>query len=319
MQTGQWILRRAWAVLLAAAAACPAFAQRVPFDSGDANFSAEGLVKGVAADEAACARVRDAVWARPASGQPECIRYWAAGLPASGQAARVLVYIPGDQLVFDEPERGYASRHPRAMQQLAGDMQATLGVPLIVLSRPGTFGSSGEHRQRRREHEARLTDAAVDAIKARHGVAEFGLVGLSGGGHLVAALLGWRADVLCAVPASSVSSPRLRWQAFGRDRDLTGFADSYEPVDHLRPGVAHSGLRVFVLGDPKDTNVPWHTQTPLAERLRAIGVDTQVLTGEGSDGQRHALGGSGRQVGAKCLQGAPTQDILDLAAKGLKG
>lgn len=70
------------------------------------------------------------------------------------------------------------------------------------------------------------------------------------------------------MPASAVSSPRPRWQAYGRSKDLTGHADSCEPVDHLRAGVLHPQLKVFVLGDPRVTNVPWPTQTPLAERLK---------------------------------------------------
>lgn len=105
----------------------------------------------------------------------------------------------------------------------------------------------------------------------------------------------------------------------GRTADLTGYTDSYEPVDHLRREAFHPQLRVFVLGDLKDSNVVWATQTPLAERLKALGADVTLLNGEGSDGQRHALGGSGQRVGAMCLRGATTQDIVDTAARGLKG
>ena len=40
--------------------------------------------------------------------------------------------------------------------------------------------------------------------------------------------------------------------------------NSHEPIDHLpRNAAYHPKLRVFVLGDPKDGNVPWPTQTPL--------------------------------------------------------
>ena len=306
-----------WLMTLATGTA--AQAQRVPFAVGDGNFTAEGLVRGVAATAAQCGAVAGAVWARVASGEAECIRYWASGIAAGTPVARVLVYLPSDQMVFDQAEASYASRNPRIMQNLADGMRSRAGVPFILLSRPGTFGSSGEHKQRRRVLEARLVSAALDEIKARHAISELVLVGLSGGGHTVASLLGWRSDIVCAVPTSSVSSPKLRWQGLGRDTDLTGYADSHEPVDHLRSEVFHPALRVFVLGDPRDATVVWATQTPLAARLKELGAAVELVTGEGNDVQRHALGGSGQLIGALCLQGKSTQEILDVAARGLRG
>ena len=299
--------------------AVSAQAQRIPFDPGDGHFAPEGLLRGVAATEAQCAQVPQAVWARPPGGEAECIRYWASGLAAGAPVPRVLVYIPSDQMALDQPDRDYANRSPKTLQALADAMGRRAGVPFILISRPGIFGSSGEHRQRRRELEPRLMSAALDAIKARHAVSELVLVGLSGGGHTVAALLGWRSDIVCAVPASAVSSPRLRWQAYGRSTDLTGHADSYEPVEHLSAGVLHPQLRVFVLGDPRDTNVPWPTQTPLAERLQQLGARVERVQGEGSDAQRHVLGASGQRLGALCLRGVPTSEILQEADQGLKG
>ncbi len=307
------------AIALATALAASAHAQRVPMDISDGHFTAQSLVQGVSATAGQCATVAQAVWAQTADGTGECIRYWAAGLPAAAPVARVLVYIPSDQLAFDQAEASYTTRSPKIMQGLVDGMQMRAGVPFILLSRPGTFGSSGEHKQRRRELEPRLMSAALDAIKARHGIGELVLVGLSGGGHIVASLLGWRSDIVCAVPTSSVSSPRLRWQGMGRTADLTGYTDSHEPVDHLRREVFHPQLRVFVLGDPKDSNVVWATQTPLADRLKALGADVTLLHGEGSDTQRHVLGSSGQRVGAMCLRGASTQEIQDMAARGLKG
>ncbi len=312
---------RAWffRFLLTTSLIGAAHAQRLPFAAGDDNFSAEGLVRGVVASEAQCAAAPNAVWARAPGGAAECLRYWASGLPAGVPAARVLIYIPGDQMAFDQADAAYAGRNPKIMQGLADGMAARAGVPLILLSRPGIFGSSGEHKQRRRELEPRLMSAALDLIKTRHGISELVLVGLSGGGHTVASLLAWRSDIVCAVPTSSVSSPKMRWQGMGRTTDLTGHADSHEPVDQLRREVFHPQLRVFVLGDPGDSNVPWPTQLPLATRLKELGAAVELLAGEGSDAQRHALGASGRLVGALCLRGKSTPEILEVAGRGLKG
>lgn len=312
--TPHWIASLA----LCSALAAPAFAQRVPFEPGDGNFGNEALVRGVAATEKDCAAVPQAVWARAPGGQSECLRYWAAGLATAAAPARVLVYFTGDQLAFDQPDAGYAARNPRNVQALVDGMATRAGVPFILLARPGTFGSSGEHQQRRREAEPRLMSAALDALAQRHGVREWGLVGLSGGGHIVASLLGWRSDIVCAVAASAVSSPRLRWERMGRTSDLTGFADSYEPVPQLRAEVLNPALRTFVVGDSRDSNVPWPTQTPLADRLHALGAAVERVEVEGSDAQRHMTGGSAQRIGALCLQGKPTAEILELA-RGLKG
>jgi hypothetical protein len=291
----------------------------VPISLGDEDFSGEALVRGVSATAQQCESVPASVWVRTASGDAECIRYWTAGLSPGKTNARMLVYLTGDQLAFDQPEAGYVNRSPKLIQTLVDGMASRAGVPVMLLSRPGTFGSSGDHKQRRRHLEPQLISAALDVVKARHGISELVLVGLSGGGHTVASLLGWRSDIVCAVPTSSVSSPRLRWEGMGRTTDLTGYADSYEPVDHLKRDVMHPKLRVFILGDPRDSNVRWSTQTPLAIRLKELGANVEVLTGEGSDSQRHALGESGRLIGAACLLDRPTAEILEIAARGLKG
>ena len=74
-----------------------------------------------------------------------------------------------------------------------------------------------------------------------------------------------------------------------------------------------------MLGDPRATNVPWATHTPLADRLQQLGARVERVQGEGSDAQRHALGASGQRLGALCLRDVPTSEILQEAAQGLKG
>lgn len=305
--------------LIGATSVLPVFAQRIPIVTDDgANFSGDALMSGVSATEADCSRLTNAVWARLSQDEAECLRYWPSGLGSAG-SSRVMVYLPGDQITNSRPDASYATRSPRSLQMLADSLQSRAGVPFILMSRPGLFGSSGDHKDRRTELEVRLVSAALDAIKARHGINEYGLVGLSGGGHTVAAMLALRNDVVCAVPASAVSSPRLRWSQMGLKADLTGRMDSYEPVEHLRPGIFNPRLRVFVMGDPKDTNVPWATQLPLAIKLKALGVEVQAVNAEGSDLQRHAIGNSSQRIGSLCTQNRTTADILKEAEKGLKG
>ncbi|MRD49647.1 prolyl oligopeptidase family serine peptidase [Caenimonas koreensis DSM 17982] len=315
MQSSRWM-----SALVSLFVAGTAFAQRVPMATADEPFAADALVKGVSATRESCAQLQGGVWADAGSFGAECLRSWVHGLDGD-VASNVLVYLPPDQLTFNLPAPGYTSLSPSRMAALTAQMQRSAGVPFIFLARPGTFGSSGTHGDRRREAEARLVSAALDALRRKHGITRFVVSGLSGGGHTVAALLGWRSDIVCAVAASAVSSPRMRWQAMGQSQDVTGHSDSYEPVEHLAHlarGTMHPQLRVFVLGDLKDSNVPWATQLPLATRLQQMGVPTQLLNAEGSDAQHHALSDTTRAVGAACAKGVGTPDIVELV-KGRRG
>jgi hypothetical protein len=306
------------AAFLLVLAALPAAAQRVLFSAGDEAFTDEGLVNGVRASAQQCAKAPGAVWAQ-AQGVGECLRYWHAGLaPLANE--RVLVWFNGDLLARTTVlDPGYANLTPARIQAAVDANAARLDVPYVFLARPGTYGSSGEHQQRRRPLESRLISAALDEIKKRHGIRELVIAGQSGGGHVVASLLSYRSDVVCAVPTSSVSSPRIRWTIKGLPRDATGYDDSYEPVEHLVRMKMNPKLRVFVLGDPQDLNTPWKSQIVLAEKLASIGVPVEVLEGEGVGLERHGLSASGARIGSLCAREETTPRILENAAKGLKG
>jgi hypothetical protein len=306
------------ALALPAAAALAAGIGRMDWPAPEAPFTDEAVVRGIQASKAQCDALPNAVWAQPAGEQGECLRYWSAGLDPVANP-RVLVFFSGDLLVGNKVSRGYEGLTTIGMQKSAETVPARFGVPYIFLARPGTYGSSGEHKQRRRPAEARLVSAALDEIRKRHAIGELGVAGLSGGGHVVASLLGYRSDIVCAVAASAVSAPKLRVRLQGWSGDSTGYSDSYEPLEHLEGAKANPGLRVFVLGDPADSNVPWGAQTVLAERLQAMGIPAEVLQGEGIGPEHHILVRSALEVGAMCLKGQGNQEIRARSAQGFKG
>jgi hypothetical protein len=296
-----------------------AFGDRVDMPAHADAFTNEAVVRGVRATEAQCAAVPNAVWAQPAGAAGECLRYWHAGLKDVVNP-RVLFFFSGDLLVQDTViDTSYAATTPARVQAVMDTVPQRFGVPYIFIGRPGTYGSSGAHKERRRQPEARLVSAAIDEIKKRHGIQEISIAGLSGGGHVVASLLGYRSDVVCAVPTSAVSSPSLRMKLRGWTVDATGYSDSHEPMEHLDKTLMHPGLRVFVLGDPADRNVPWAVQTALADRLRTLGVKVEVLQAEAVGPDRHVIVGSALLIGALCTLHQSTEDIQQRAAKGLKG
>ncbi len=283
------------------------------------QFTEMALVRGIHATQADCEKISDAVWARPKDEQGECIRYWRGGF-TQDQNPRVLVFFHGDLLAGSKlTDASYTQTTQIRMRERIESVAAVRGVPYIFMARPGTYGSSGEHRQRRRPAESKILSAALDEIKKRYSTEEFSIAGQSGGGHVVASLLTYRTDIVCAVAASAVSAPKARWQQNGWNLDSTGYSDSYEPTQYLQKAKSNDKLRVFVLGDPNDSNVPWSTQTLLADKLRELGVSVEVIQGEGAGSSHHGLSSSSTLVASMCLKGQSTEQILQRAARGLKG
>jgi dienelactone hydrolase len=287
----------------ASAETSPTRLARAPFAAAHSDFSAEAVVRGLAAQREDCepgGGPGELVWADAGAHGAECLRAWTAGLRRDAPNPRVVVFFEGDVWTGRE-----AAKRAR-----------TLGLPYAMLARPGIFGSSGDHMQRRRPAESALVAAALEALKARWGVQEWVLVGQSGGGHVAASLLTRRSDVLCAVLASTPSSPRVRWWLRGWPHDSTGWADSYEPLDHLHRDGHHPGLRIFVLGDRQDRNTPWASQTVIAERSRALGLHAQVLALRGEGESRHGLEDAAMRAARGCARDESDERIAARAAGG---
>lgn len=290
-------------VVAAAIAVLPSHAaeDRVEF-STDGDFSEAAIRRGVKATRAQCEKVENAVWVSTPDHGEECLKYWTAGFPGT-TAGRAVVFFHGDVWVGPgKTSRAYLRTSEWSIQRDAEKWARRIEAPYVFFGRPGAFGSSGDHMQRRREGESVLISAALDQIKDRLKIREFVIAGQSGGGHVTSALLARRADIVCAVPTSAPSSPRVRWLTKGLKKDTTGFGDSYEPTDHLRAGRAHEQLRVFVLGDPADANVVWPSQTVMADKLKAIGMRVEILHGNGTGPDSHSLSDSARIVAGWCYQ-----------------
>lgn len=291
--------------------------QRIAFTATPA-FTEAAVKRGVTATRSDCARVEDAVWVESPEHGDECLRYWKAGFPA-GPAGRAIVYFHGDVWTGEGAAPSYLRLTGERVQKSADDWARKLGMPYIHFGRPGTHGSSGDHRQRRRRGESELVSLALDQLKSRLGITEWIVVGQSGGGHLTASLLATRDDIACAVPASSVSSPRARWMLHGWPRDSTGYDDSHEPLEALVRENKHPKLRIFVVGSPSDTNVPWSTQQLLTARAKDVGLPVLELAGEGSGPAGHGMSDSGRRVAGWCAHDLPDDEIRERARAGLKG
>jgi pimeloyl-ACP methyl ester carboxylesterase len=184
-------------------------------------------------------------------------------------------------------------------------------VPAILLGRPGTYGSGGKHCTiRGRQIKADLVNAALDGLKKRYGIRAWALGGHSGGGTLVAEMLARRDDLRCAVISSGASAYRAYLQARGLlkpGEKLTRF-DPYEALDSIP---ADPQRRIFVIGDPRETNVPFSARKRYFEGLRARGHAAWLIPLErAKDSRHHDLVDFGELADGMCAAGESTEAII---------
>lgn len=274
------------------------------------TFSAADLMKGTKVSREACAKLETSVFVE-AEGDAVCIRYYIAG---DARGKRAAVFFPGDSIGADAkgkigPDPGYLTQAPEYVQAAVGVWSQRLGVPFIFFGRPGLHGSSGWHGDRRTRREVALTRLALDAIKAREGLAGYHVAGMSGGGILAAAALASRDDVGCA----AIASAPLDFHAFAKTFSIPLRTDGPRAHYDLMPEAAtvagRKSARILFLTSPKDRAVPPATQQPFVDAVKAAGGRYLHLFTEGRGPDRHALTEKSLFSLAMCIAGAPDGDI----------
>jgi pimeloyl-ACP methyl ester carboxylesterase len=278
-------------------------------------FPPDKIFAGVRITRQECEALKLAVWVEHQHGS-ECIRYY----PSRNidGAARAVFYFHGDLLEGRNPLPGAFENNTVAGQlKQAQNLAGANGVPFVLVSRPGCFGSSGERSARRRPKEYFSMNAAVDAIKARYKINEVILSGQSGGAAVVGALLTLgRTDVACATASSGV------YDAIGRANrihetkrspvrgcDVTGYCDPYNVTDFVS-GVAHApSRRIFIIGDPADTNTLFEFQHAFFQKLRKAGHDAILVEAKGEGPDRHRLSHMATRTAGWCNAGLPSEEI----------
>jgi dienelactone hydrolase len=207
-----------------------------------------------------------------------------------------VIYLRGDVMRHpkDGPSvviPGYSTQAPLDVQRHAEAWADSANRPYIHLARPGILGSSGRHADRRREREIALVGAALDRLKHAFQWERLNLVGHSGGGHLVAALMARRNDLNCAVIASGNMSVRQRNEAMTGDanRDVTGHVDFVDPVDFVDEVARHPPEKVIVLTDKLDSSVSAVHQQHYVDALRKVGVPVDHRFVVANDSDHHML------------------------------
>ncbi|WP_339713372.1 hypothetical protein [uncultured Sneathiella sp.] len=277
------------------------------------TFSNSGVLTGSIMKKADCKWPDTSVWV-VYDGKGECIRYFHGNLEPSNKIAHI--WFHGDVIyqhqngsnpqVYDFYKRDASAE---AQEYKVSVKSYELGKPYIQISRPGTYGSSGDHKQRRREREVRVLNAAVDAIKGKYNISELALSGQSGGGHLVASLITMRDDVRCAVSTSGNVSVAQRNRIKGWSTDITGYNDFYDPIKYVAQIPNNPNLQIYIVADPRDTNVPFQTQVSYVDAAKAAGLNAWLIRANGWGDAHHELSHDGFRIVEWCLSGLSAEEI----------
>ncbi|WP_418132100.1 alpha/beta hydrolase family protein [Variovorax sp. 278MFTsu5.1] len=267
-------------------------------------FAAHGLQPtnaplpwGQPANRQACPDEDGYLWLSSGSGDA-CLRYF--GPDGLNRAPTLVVYMTGDRdAMLTKPWDQIEDNTSQALTARYTQLSRRIGNPIVMLARPGTYGSSGDHHQRRRmTEEFAPLNAGLDALKRRYGVERFVLWGHSGGATAAAAVLTMgRTDVRCAVMTSSTFAYLERWRIQRGDgpqgpspaREVQLAAKMYDPLDHINGIVRDDSRTVYVIGDPQDSVTPFVLQARFADALKRAGHRAVLREAEGVPRSHHNL------------------------------
>lgn len=262
------------------------------------------------ANKATCTDPTSALWVTFAQGQA-CIRYF-AGAPLN-HAPVVIVMFHGDRNIeMHRPPETIRDNTLAANDQQAVALSKRAGIPVVIVARPGTYGSSGNHGQRRQIQEFTALNAALDALRQRYGIGQFVLLGHSGGATVAAALLTLgRTDVKCAVMTSGAFALVQRAQMIRQSkglpsrpgRDTNGLLHPYDPGQHVDGIVAAPARQLFVIGNTEDQVAPFVLQEGFYTSLIRAGHTAKLVKADAVGPAFHQLRNDiGLKTAAACAQ-----------------
>jgi dienelactone hydrolase len=289
------------AVTLLFAAPLPAHAHIVPLAD---------MLNGIHMTPQQCAAIPQTVWVG-ANGREFCMRYYLS--TEGGEGSRPVVFLQGDKFGKLNMRTGEFALKPTDkdvdtdnLVKTANSMSRQFKGPAIYLARVGVDGSSGNHRIRHTVLELNATNAALEAIKQRHGFDGFHLVGQSGGSALVGGMLALRSDIGCAViGAGRLAADKPPRPMPDPAREYFNVADAVGIIAQKRD------TRILLVTDPEDKKVPERTQTNFVQQLRQAGGQAEQFIVQATDDNRHGVVGYSRIATAGCLRGASNEDIAE--------
>ncbi len=282
-----------------------------------------GGVDALAEQREACEYGQGHIWVS-VDGRGDCVAYYpTSDLARPGaKADQAIIFFEGDVPSSYRQDRAKLAGHLTSIRRVLDVLAQTYKLPYIMIARPGTFGSTGNHADRRKVREYLVMNAAIDQLRAKYGLTHISLAGQSGGATIAAALLTLgRTDVRCAAPASGAydltvmldwHAERLGLGASHREHPAR-LAGDFNVMDQV-PGIKRDAQRrVFVIGDTGDKVTPFTQQRSFAEQVRAAGHKAEMLEAEAAGPDQHGLTLISLRVAGLCASGGSDADIRRLA------
>ncbi|MBN8990871.1 MAG: alpha/beta hydrolase [Rhizobiales bacterium] len=269
----------------------------------------EDTLRGITMTREECAAKPQTLWLN-VYGQDFCVRYYLS--TAGGQGPRPVVILNGDhngpvdlaRWTWADPSKA-ADINTDNLVAMADHFSKMARTTAIYLGRIGVEGTSGNHLSRKTLLELRLMNAALDALRQRHGFEGFHLFGESGGGRLVLGLAEMRRDIGCLVSGSGQIAGRVP-AAQPRDPGRAYF----DIIDDVQLLEQNRALRMMVISDPNDQQVPTdRQQTPMVRMLRQAGYTVPHLFVEATDPKRHSVVEYGAVAMGGCVLGRHDLEI----------
>lgn len=267
----------------------------------------QDLLHGITITQAQCEATSQTLWLN-VRGREFCVRYYLS--TAGGEGPRPIVFLQGDQLGklnrkawiwIDTSEAKDIDTDD--IMRIADGFSKMAKTTAIYLARIGVDGTSGNHMSRKTVLELELMNAALDAIKRRHGFEGFHLAGQSGGSRIAGGLIGLRRDISCLVLGSGplVLAEGAKSTDAGRS-----YFDATQNISQL---AQNRSIRTFLVTDKMDKKVPVAQQTGFVDRLRRVGRQVPQFFVEAIDDNHHNVLIYTELVIAGCVLDRPAGEI----------
>lgn len=286
--------------------------------TGEATLGGADALAGV---REVCELDRHRVWV-DVEGRGDCVAFYPTQ-DVSG-ATQAVFYFEGDIPPSYRNNRQRLGGHLTSLRRSLEIIAKAYKVPYVLVARPGTFGSTGSHADRRKVREYLVMREAVDAIRRGLGLERVSLAGQSGGATIAGALLTLGlARVSCVTPASGGYdlTAMLDWHSsrqgiVGNHREHpASLSESFNVMDRIGGVERDARRRVFIIGDVADKVTPFVQQKRFAERLSANGHHAEMIEAKGRGADHHGLSFTSLKIAGLCATGATDDEIRRAATK----
>src|SRR5215468_1616376 len=245
----------------------------------------------------------------------ECLSFLVLG---KGEGVHAAIIFVGGDVPVGRRLPTHEMLHTFAEYSGAISVSRDEHVPVIILGRPGLYGSSGNHQYRHHPMEYGLVAKAIELLVQRFELVRVALVGHSGGSSAIMGALSLGAkEGDCVVvasgnyaiayttvrkyenaakPVSGEQKQALQRHIFNHHTSLTG--------------IIHSPRRIFLVGDITDQFAPFLQQVRYAESLETAGYPVRLIEATAPNGDGHTFINMSLEAAAHCLKGEDDARIV---------